>query len=192
MKLDTEKTLNGLNTQQLIETVGAIEQRPDLAKFQFRARNQWLGGGQNRSTIRDFYGAGQEDSSRIEPFTLVNGEPPALLGSNEGANPTEGLLHALAGCLTTTLVVHATARGIRIDRISTELEGDMDLRGLLDLSRSVPVGYQEIRIKMDVAADCSDEDLDSLIQFAKEHSPVCQTVCRPIPVVVERAAIAVA
>ena len=76
---------------------------------------------ENRSTIRDFYGAGREDNSRTTRFEFTNGEPPVLLGDNEGANPVEFLLHALAGCVTTTFVLHATARGITIDELSTEL-----------------------------------------------------------------------
>ena len=73
---------------------------------------------------------------------FTNGEPPVLLGNNEGANPVELLLHALAGCVTTTTVLHAAARGIRIEELSTELEGTIDLQGLLDLAPGVPAGYE--------------------------------------------------
>ncbi len=111
-----------------------------------------------------------------------------LLGANEGANPVEFLLHALAGCVTTTTVLHAAARGIRIRSLSTELEGTIDLRGLLDLDPDAVVGYEQIRIRMHVDADCSDAELDELLAFAKGHSPVCNTICRPVPFVVERAA----
>ena len=186
------KILNGLDTTQMYETIAAIKGQPEIAKFQFRAKNEWIGGGENRSTIRDFYGAGQEDTSRTEPFVFVNGEPPVLLGANEGANPVEFLLHALAGCVTTTFVLHAAARGIRIEKISTSLEGDIDLHGLLGLDDSVSPGYQQIRIKMDIKADCSDEELENLLKYTQEHSPVCNTVCRPVPVIVERAAAAAA
>lgn len=182
------KTINGLDTTRMYETIGAIKKQPAIAKFQFRAKNQWVGGGENRSTIRDFYGACQEDRSRTEPFVFVNGEPPVLLGANEGANPVEFLLHALAGCVTTTFVLHAAARGIGIEAISTTLEGNIDLHGLLGLDDSVSPGYEQIRIKMDIKADCSDEELDNLLAFSREHSPVCQSVCRPVPVIVERVA----
>jgi len=161
------KTMNGLDTAQLHNTISAIKTQPAIAKFQFRAKNEWIGGGQNRSTIRDFYGAGQEDTSRTEPFVFVNGEPPVLLGANEGANPVEFLLHALVGCITTTLVLHAAARGIRIEKISTSLDGDIDLHGLLNLDPSVSPGYEQIRVKMDINADCSDEELDDLLPFSR-------------------------
>ena len=181
-----EQTRNGLNVQQMMQTVEAIKNDPSLARFEFRARNQWINGGENRSTIKDFYGAGAEDSSRTSSFEFINGEPPVLLGGNEGANPVEFLLHALAGCVTTTTVLHAAARGIQIRRLSTELVGTIDVQGLLDLNASVPVGYEQIRIKMDIEADCSDAELDDLLTFAQAHSPVCNTVCRPVPVTVER------
>ena len=100
----------------------------------------------------------------------------------------EFLLHAVAGCVTTTLVLHAAARGIRIESVSTEMEGDIDLQGLLGLDESVSPGYEQIRMKMDIEADCSDEELDDLLVFVREHSPTCQTVCRPVPVIVERVA----
>jgi len=187
MSKSTEaKQLNGLDTAQMMATIEAIQSQPSLARFQFRNRNQWVNGGENRSTIQDFYGAGQEDSSRSAPFEFVNGEPPVLLGANEGANPVEFLLHALAGCVTTTFVLHAAARGIRIESISTRMEGDIDLHGLLGLDDSVSPGYEQIRITMDIKADCSDEELDELLAYSRDHSPVCSTVCRPVPVVVER------
>lgn len=179
-------TLNGLDTQKMVETVGALKANPTLARFEFRARNRWISGGENRSTIKDFYGAGAEDMSRHEAFEFTNGEPPVLLGDNEGANPVEFLLHALAGCVTTTTVLHASARGITIKSLSTELEGDLDVHGLLGLDENVAPGYREIRIRMHVEADCSDEELDDLLKFAQNHSPVCNTVCRPVPVVIQR------
>lgn len=177
---------NGLDLTALTGTLEAIRQDPSLGRFEFRASNRWINGGENRSRIKEFYGAGSEDSSRQAAFEFVNGEPPVLLGANEGANPVEFLLHALAGCVTTTTVLHAAARGIDIKRLATELVGTLDVQGLLALDDSVPVGYQAISIRMDIEADCSDEELDDLLTFAGGHSPVCNTVCRPVPVTIER------
>jgi uncharacterized OsmC-like protein len=171
----------------LLGTIEAIKNDPSLGRFEFRARNQWIDGGENRSSIKDFYGAGHEDDSRSASFVFTNGEPPILLGNNEGANPVEYLLHALAGCVTTTTVLHAAARGIRIKRLSTKLVGQLDVQGLLALDAAVPAGYEEIRIVMDIDADCSQKELDDLLAFAKDHSPVCNTVCRPVKVILERA-----
>ena len=111
-----------------------------------------------------------------------------LLGHNEGANPVEFLLHALAGCVTTTFVLHAMARGIKVNTLATELEGDIDLHGLLGMNDAVNPGYEEIRIRMQVDADCSDAALADLMAYAQAHSPVCNTICRPVPVKIERVA----
>lgn len=186
MTTQDNTTRNGLSVEQMVQTIGAIEQNPGIAQFEFRASNQWINGGENRSTIQGFYGACVEDESREVAFEYTNDEPPVLLGDNKGANPVEYLLHALAGCVTTTTVLHATARGINIHKLSTELKGNIDVQGLLAMDDSVPVGYDSIQIKMHIEADCSDEELDELIGFAREHSPVCNTVCKPVPVTVER------
>ncbi|AFL73854.1 OsmC family protein [Thiocystis violascens] len=184
---DQTTRINGLDQAQMVQTIDAIKETPSLARFQFRARNTWIDGGENRSTIQDFYGAGREDDSRTTPFQFTNGEPPVLLGANEGANPVEFLLHALAGCVTTTFILHAAARGIQIRELATELDGDIDLQGLLGLDETVSPGYEQIRIKMHVQADCTDQELDDLMAYSREHSPVCNTVCRPVPVTVTRA-----
>jgi uncharacterized OsmC-like protein len=180
------QTLNGLDVEAMTRTLDALRSNPALAQFEFRARNEWISGGENRSTIKDFFGAGVEDSSRTDAFTFTNGEPPVLLGANEGANPVEFLLHALAGCVTTTTVLHAAARGIRIRSLTTRLTGDIDLQGLLGLA-DVPPGYRQIRIEMDIEAEnATDAEIDDLLRAAEAHSPVCNTVCRPVPVVLER------
>lgn len=184
--MKNEKTMNGLNLEQLTQTVQVLTDDPKLAQFEFRARNTWISGGENRSSIKDFYGAGQEDTSRTSAWEFINGEPPVLLGNNEGANPVEFLLHALAGCVTTTTVVHAAARGITIHKLSTELEGTIDLQGMLALDEDVSAGYRNINIRMDIEADCSEAELDDLLAFVRGHSPVCTTVCRPVPVTIER------
>ena len=182
---ETADRTNGLDMEALVGTVEAVKQNPSLGSFEFRATNEWIDGGENRSRIKEFYGAGSEDESRTDAFEFTNGEPPVLLGANEGANPVEFLLHALAGCVTTTTVLHAAARGIQIESLSTELIGTIDVQGLLALDDTVPVGYEQIQIKMDIKADCSDEELDDLLAFAQNHSPVCNTICRPVPVTVE-------
>ena len=178
--------INGMDRDAAMATINAIKADQSLARFQFRARNRWIDGGENRSTIKDFFGAGAEDTSRKQAFEFTNGEPPVLLGNNEGANPVEFLLHALAGCVTTTFVLHAMARGITIRELSTELSGDIDLQGLLGLDDSVSPGYESIRIAIKVKADCPDEELDDLLGYTQQHSPVCNTVCRPVPVMIER------
>ena len=173
-----EQATNGVNVPALRETIGAIQQDPTLGDFHFRATNRWLGGARNRSTIKGFYGAGKEDDTRTEPYVFENDEPQVLLGEDRAANPVEYLLHALAGCATTTMVMHAAARGIEIDSVESEIEGSIDIRGFLGLSNQVPRGYRKIRLTMRVK---SDADPQTLAALAKS-SPVFNTVSQPTPV----------
>jgi uncharacterized OsmC-like protein len=170
--------INGVNVTALGETVAAVQGNPEIAKFQFRAKNKWLGGGHNRSEIKEFYGACEEDTSRTEPFVLDNAEPPVLLGEDQGANPVEYVLHALAGCMTTTMVYHAAARGITIESVETELEGDLDLHGFLRLDESVRNGFESIRVNFKVKSDASPEQLADLARI----SPVFDIVSNPVAV----------
>ena len=172
--------INGVNVTALGETVEAVKGTPEIAKFQFRATNKWLRGGLNRSNIQGFYGACAEDTNRTEPFVLDNAEPPVLLGEDEAPNPVEYVLHALAGCMTTTLVYHAAARGIRIESVESELEGDLDLHGFLRLDETVRNGYENIRVKFKVVSDASEEELADLARI----SPVFDIVSNPVPIAV--------
>lgn len=182
-------TLNGINTTQLQETVIAIKDQPSIAAFQFRAKGEWQDGTMSRTTIGDFYGAGQEHH-RAEPFEYVIDEAPVLLGNDKGPNPGEFLLQALAGCVTTTFILHASARGIYVKEVSTTVLGNADLRGVLDLDKSVTPAFTEIRLKMNVRSDHPAEEINELIEFATQRSPVFQSLSRPIPVRLERTATA--
>lgn len=174
--------MNGVNVDQLFSTIEAIKATPGLAKFQFRAKNRWIDGGHNRSTIKEFYGAGQEDTTRVQAFVLDNDEPPVLLGADRGANPVEYVLHALAGCLTTSLVFHAAAQGVKIDEVESVFEGDIDLHGFLGLSDQVRNGYQQIRVTFRIKGDASPEKLEELCQLAQQRSPVFDTITNPVSV----------
>ena len=148
--------VNGVDVDRLSGTIDHISADPTLARFQFRARNRWIDGGHNRTTIKGFYGAGQEDASRTEPFVLDADEPPMLLGENQAPNAPEYLLHALAACLTGTLVYHAATRGIALDGLESTIEGDVDLRGFLGLDESVRPGYQQILVAFKATGDLDD------------------------------------
>jgi len=182
-KLDA-KVLNGINVDQLFSTVDLIKGDPDIAKFKFRASNQWVNGTHNRGSVKGFYGALKEDDSRPEVSYDMD-EPPVLLGRDAGSNPVEYLLTALSGCLTTSLVAHASAKGIELKSVRSRYEGDIDLRGFLGLSQEVPVGFQEIRVYFEIDADISDEEKQELIQMAQKYSPVFNTITRATPVSVK-------
>lgn len=175
------KITNGVNVTQMFDTIAAVRNEPELGKFQFRARNHWLDGSRNQATIKEFYGAGQEDNTRTESYVFQADEPPILCGDDQGANPVEYLLSALSMCLTTTMVMHGASRGIEIEAVDSELEGDLDVRGFLGLSDEVRKGYHDVRVKMRVKSDAPAEKLAELAKY----SPVYDVVSNSLPVHVE-------
>ncbi|NEE00674.1 OsmC family protein [Phytoactinopolyspora halotolerans] len=187
MSTTTQETHNGVNVTQLVETVGAIQNDPELATFRFRATNTWLGGGHSRTSIDGFWGAGQEDASRQEPFTLDGDEPPVLLGSNHAPNAVEAVLHALASCLSVGFVYNAAAKGIEVRSLDFELEGELDLHGFLGLSEDTRAGYQNITVTYRVDADASPEQIDELCGYVQRTSPVLDIIRNPVQVTVARA-----
>jgi uncharacterized OsmC-like protein len=175
------KEINGVQVDQLFSTIDLIKDKPEVAKFKFRATNKWVNGTHNRAKIKDFFGALNEDNSR-DAMVFELDEPPVLLGNNEGANPVEYLLTALSGCLTTSMVAHAAAKGIEIRGVESRYEGDLDLRGFLGISEDVPVGFQNIRVSFKVDADISEPEKEELIRMAQKYSPVFNTLTKSAPV----------
>lgn len=179
-----EKKINGVNVDQLFSTIEQIKENPEIAQFKFRAKNSWIDGTHNRATVKEFYGALKEDTSREQLMFEID-EPPVLCGRNLGANPVEYLLVALSGCLTTSLIAHAAARGIEIKKVASRYEGDLDLRGFLGISEEVPVGYKDIRIYFTIEADISEDQKEELVKMAQKYSPVFNSIAKPVPVSVE-------
>ena len=177
-----DRIRNGVDSEQMYGTLDAIKATPELGVFQFRARNRWIDGAHNRSTIRGFYGAGQEDDTRSEAFTIDAGEPAVLLGSDTGANPAEHLLHALAACLTTSLVYVAAARGVRLTEVESTLDGNMDVRGALGLSDEVRNGFENISATFRVKGDAPPEKLREVVARAQARSAVYDMVTHGVPV----------
>jgi len=173
--------VNGIDVGALSETVGAIRADPELGKGRFRVTNKWLSGNHNRSTVTDFFGAKQVMRHKQE-FNLDADEPAILAGDDLGANPVEHLLHALASCVTTSMVAHAAVRGIPINSLESEVEGDIDLRGYLGLSNQVPRGYTALRVKFKV--DAEPKYHDRLRELSK-FSPVLNTITQSAPVEIQ-------
>ena len=185
MSTTTQPTRNGVDTVQLFGTLDAVKADPSIARFQFRARNRWIHGAHNRSTIRDFYAANQEDSSRTRAFVLDAGEPAILLGADTGPNPAEFLLHALAACLTTSLVYVAAARGVPLTEVESTVTGDMDVRGALGLSNEVRNGFERIRVAFRVVGDAPETRLREVVDRAQQRSAVFDMITNGVPVALE-------
>ena len=172
----TGTRVNGVSTATLSETLAAAEETDCSGKCQFRARSQWLDGGHTRTIVKDFYGAGMEQTSRARPFVLETGGVALFRIGDRAIDPLEHLLAALGASVTSALVWHATVRGIHVDAIDTWVEGDIDLRGCLGLDPNQRAGFGEIRLIVKLDAEASDAQLDELIDLATRYSPDFDTL----------------
>ena len=183
---DTATVRNGVDTTTMFATLDAIKAQPEIAKFQFRARNRWLGGAHNQSTIKGFYAAGGEDTSRTKAFVLDAGEPAILLGTDTGPNPAEYLLHALAACVTTSLVYSAAARGVRLTSVESTIEGDLDVQGALGTNtEDYRNGYERIRMTVTISGDAPPEKLRQVVQRGTDRSVVFDSIANGVPISVD-------
>jgi uncharacterized OsmC-like protein len=173
----TEMT-NGVDVGQVMNVIGEIEADPGYANFQWRATNEWIDGGLSRSRIKEFFAGNTEDTTRKEVFMLDADEPKIAAGQNSAPNSMEYVLHALATCLTGTLVYHAAVRGIEIEAVESSYTGDMDVRGLFGLADDVRKGFNNVTVNMRVKSEASAEELTELALY----SPVYEMVSRSLPV----------
>ena len=163
-------SVNGVDVDQINHVIESITADTSFGQFQFRARNRWVNGGLNRSQIKEFHAGGREDGTRSKPFTLD--------GNDSAPNSMEYVLHALVSCMTGTLVYHAAVRDIAITSVSSHIEGDMDVRGLLGMADDVRKGFNHVRVTMRVD---SDADAETLAELAL-YSPVYDIVSKSLPV----------
>ena len=173
---------NGIDTAQVYGTLDVLRAQPEAARFEFRVRNRWLDGTHSRSTIHGFWGAGAEDVSRAEPFVVDAGEPPVLFGHNEAPNPAEYVLHALAGCLTLTIVNVAAARKVELHEVSSSLTGVLDARGATGIDDSYRNGFDGIDVTFTIKGDASPEKLREIVDRALARSVVYDMITNGVPV----------
>jgi uncharacterized OsmC-like protein len=174
---------NGVDTATLFATLNAIKADPEIASFQFRASNRWIAGTHSQSTIDGFYGARQE-MQRASAHVLHADHPAVLVGQDRGPTPTEFLLHALAGCLTAGIANIAAVRGINLAEVTSTVEGDIDLLGILGLSNQVRNGYQQIRVTINVKGDDADK-LRQVVEQSRQRSAVFDVLTNGVPVSVD-------
>ncbi len=183
MTITESPARNGVDTATLFATLDAVKADPEIAKFRFRATNTWVSGTHNRSSIHGFHGAKQEMTHR-QPFTFDADHPPVLVGTDNGPTPVEYVLHALAACLTAGIANIAAARGVTLTEVSSTVEGDIDLLGILGLSGQVRNGYQQIRVSFTLRGD-DPEKLRSVVEQSRRRSAVFDIVTNGVPVSID-------
>jgi uncharacterized OsmC-like protein len=172
---------NGVDVDRLVATIDAIKDDPSVAKFTFRARSDWESGARNRGEIGEFKHAGAT-TQRSQAFTLTGDEPHVLLGTDTGPNAVELVLQALAFCYGVGVVYNAAAKGIEIDELRYEIEGDLDLHRFVGLG-GPRAGFSAIRAKGWVrSSNATRDQLVDLCQYVQDTSPVRDILAAPVPV----------
>ena len=172
---------NGVNTPVLLATIEAVGQKPELAKFQFRAQNRWISGTHSQSVMHGFSGAGGEHQ-HLKAYASDADHPAVLAGSDNAPTPVEFVLHALAACLTSGIGNISAARGIELEMVESTVEADIDLQGILGLSKKVRNGFQAMRVSFQIKGNASAEKLRSIIDQARARSAVFDIITNGVPV----------
>jgi uncharacterized OsmC-like protein len=168
--------LNELNTQMLNTVFESMRNHPEMAKATFSVKSEWNGGFSVTSTSKGFRIGGQN----IERNTEYNAQydfPDQLSGEGRGPTVCEYCMGSLAACLAQTIVAHATFRGIHIDSIDIDVDGDVDLRGFTGISNDVRPGAQQFRVNMNIKSNnASKEQIKELYEIGKRFSPAFDTL----------------
>lgn len=180
----TPVAMNGVDTPNLLATINVVGEKPELARFQFRASSRWISGTHSQSTMHGFFGAGGEHN-HVAPYKASGDHPAVLCGADAGPTPVEWLLHALASCITAGIANVAAARGIKLNKVESKIEGDIDLRGILGLSKDVRNGYQGIKVTFEIDGDAPPDQLERIVMQSKARSAVFDVLTNGVPVTVD-------
>ncbi|GMQ75938.1 MAG: hypothetical protein BMS9Abin01_1199 [Gammaproteobacteria bacterium] len=181
----TEKSVdNGVNVEALLGAREALTEAPEGAKFTWRATCKWVNGTHSRSTIKGFFGLGEEQSHKTE-FTFEADHPEVFASEDNGAAPVEMVLAGLASCLTAGVAAVAQMREIQLNSVSATLEGPMDIQGILGIDSDVRNGFDGIKVHYDIDADATDDEIKAIVAQSQKRSAVFDIVANPTNVTVE-------
>lgn len=175
---------NGVNVEALLGAREALTETPAAAAFKWRATCKWVNGTHSHSTIKSFFGLGEEQSHRTE-YSFDADHPEVFASEDNGATPVEMVLVGLASCLTAGIAAVAQHRGIQLNSVSATLEADMDIQGILGIDSDVRNGFGGIRVHYDIDADASEDDLKALVAQSQKRSAVFDIVTNPTNVTVD-------
>ena len=184
MAASTTAVENGVNVEALLGARQALTEAPEAAKFQWRASCKWVNGTHSRSTVQNFFGLGTEQNHRTE-FSFDADHPEIFASEDKGATPVEYVLVGLASCLTAGIAAVAQNRGIQLRSVEATVEGGMDIQGILGIDRDVRNGFDGIKVKYQIDADASLEDIKALVAQSQKRSAVFDVITNPTNVTVE-------
>jgi uncharacterized OsmC-like protein len=175
------KPINGVDTPTLFATLDAVAAQPDLAKFTWRASSRWVKGTHTKARFETFTGAGG-DHVHQRTIDYDMDHPQVLVGKDNGPTPVEMLMIALAGCITSGIGNIAAARGVELSEVTSTVEGDMNLLGILGLSKDVRNGYEKMRVNFTVKGDADPETLRKIVEQSRDRSAVFDVITNSVPI----------
>ena len=181
---DTPAVDNGVNVEALLGARAHLTDAPELGKFQWRASCEWVQGTQSRSTVSGFSGLGAEHTHRQE-YSFDADHPQIFASEDNGATPPEIVLAALASCLTAGVASVATHRGVQLRSVTSTIEGNMDVAGILGIDSDVRNGFDGIKVTYTIDADASKADLEAIVAQSQKRSAVFDIVANPTTIQVE-------
>jgi uncharacterized OsmC-like protein len=175
---------NGVNVQALLDAREALKKAPEAAQFKWRATCNWVYGTHSRSSIKKFFGLGQEHEHKTE-FTFETDHPACFASEDKAATPVELVLAGLAGCLTAGVAAVAQNREIQLRSVSATLEAGMDIQGILGIDSDVRNGFDGIKVTYKIDADATPEEIEALVAQSQKRSAVYDIITNPTNVTVE-------
>ena len=175
---------NGVNVEALLGAREALGGAPEAAQFTWRASCEWLNGTHSNTSIDGFYGLGGEQNHRTQ-YSYDVDHPEIFASEDNGPTPVEYILVGLAGCLTAGIAAVAQNRNIQLHSVKSTIEGDMDVRGILGMDSDIRNGFSNIKVKYQIDADASEDDIKALVAQSQKRSAVYDIITNPTDVEVE-------
>ncbi len=169
--------VNGLNVDELFALIEGVKQDNAKGKTHWRVSTAWQGQARSRSTIEGFAIGGEQVPRQ---YSIDIDEPSELGGSNRFANPQEHLIAALNACMTVGYVAQCAVRGITLESLMIETDGEIDLRGFLGIDPSVPRGYENLRYVVRIRGSATREEFAEIHNAVMATSPNFYNIARPV------------
>lgn len=184
MKTAPHTADNGVNVSALLDARDALSAAPEAARFQWRATCTWVRGTHSRSSVKGFFGLGEEQQHKTE-FTFEADHPEVFASEDHGATPVELVLAGLASCLTAGVASVAQMREIQLRSVKATVEGGMDVRGILGADADVRNGFDGIKVTYEIDADATPDEIRAVVAQSQKRSAVYDVITNPTNVRVE-------
>jgi uncharacterized OsmC-like protein len=169
--------VNGINVDDLFGLIEGARRDAAKGKTNWRVTTTWQGQTRSRAQVEGF-GIGGEVVPRR--FSIDIDEPCELGGTNRFANPQEHLIAALNACMTVGYVAQCAVRGITLDSLEIETDGEIDLRGFLGIDPAVPPGYEHLSYIVRIKGSGTKEEFAAVHEAVMATSPNFYNVSRAV------------